>query len=143
MIIEGFTPLSALVGGALIGAAATMLLLLNGRIAGVSGIAGGLVRPVPGDVLWRALFVAGLVAGAGAYGFVSPEPVAIRIDATLPVLVIGGILVGYGTQLGRGCTSGHGVCGMARLSPRSMVATLVFMASAGLTVYLARHAIGG
>lgn len=141
MIIENFTPVSALLGGALIGVAATLLLLLNGRIAGVSGIAGGLLRPATGDVIWRALFLLGLMIGAGGYGLVDQVP--IRIDASLPILVLGGLLVGFGTQLGRGCTSGHGVCGIARLSPRSIVATLVFMISAGLTVYLVRHVIGG
>jgi len=141
MIIENFTPVSALLGGALIGVAATLLLLLNGRIAGVSGIAGGLLRPATGDVAWRALFLLGLMIGAGGYGLVDLVP--IRIDASLPILVLGGLLVGFGTQLGKGCTSGHGVCGIARLSRRSIVATLVFMISAGLTVYLVRHVIGG
>jgi len=143
MVIENFTPVSALAGGVLIGTAATLLLLMNGRIAGVSGIAGGLLKATPGDLAWRALFVLGLVIGAGAYGLVSPEPVTIRIDASWPILVIGGLLVGFGTQLGRGCTSGHGVCGIARLSPRSIIATLVFMVSAGLTVFLVRHMVLG
>lgn len=141
MTTENFTPISALLGGALIGLAVTLLLLLNGRIAGVSGIAGALLNSAPGEVAWRVLFLLGLMIGAGAYGLISP--VTIRIDASLPVLVLGGLLVGFGTQLGRGCTSGHGVCGIARLSPRSIAATLVFMISAGVTVYLVRHVVGG
>jgi uncharacterized protein len=140
MVIENFTPVSALVGGALIGLAATLLLWLTGRIAGVSGIAGGLLAWPSGETAWRAMFVVGLVLGARLYGLVTPVPV--QIDASWPVLIAGGLLVGFGTQLGRGCTSGHGVCGMARLSPRSITATLVFMASAVATVFVARHLIG-
>jgi uncharacterized membrane protein YedE/YeeE len=143
MIVENFTPGSALLGGALIGVAATMLLVLNGRIAGVSGIAGGLLRASSGDVAWRLLFLLGLALGAAAYAFVLPQPLTIRIDASLPVVVLGGLLVGFGTQLGGGCTSGHGVCGIARLSRRSIVATLVFVVTAAATVYVARHVVGG
>lgn len=141
MVIENFTPVSALVGGALIGLAATILLLWNGRIAGISGIAGGLAPPVRGDIAWRLLFVAGLVIGAGLYRLGDPTS-TIEIESSIPVLVAAGLLVGFGTQLGRGCTSGHGVCGLARLSPRSLVATAVFMAVAGITVYVVRHVIG-
>ena len=140
MTIENFTPVSALIGGALIGIAATLLLALNGRIAGVSGVLGRLFDPVPGDVAWRVVFLLGLMLGARAYGLF--QPVRIEVTSSIIVLVIGGLLVGYGTQLGNGCTSGHGVCGIARLSPRSIVATLVFMASAAITVYLVRHVIG-
>jgi uncharacterized membrane protein YedE/YeeE len=139
MVIENFTPVSAIVGGALIGLAATLLLWLNGRIAGISGILGGIVDPAPGDLAWRVLFLLGLVLGAGAHALV--WPVAVEIDAALPLLVLGGLLVGFGTQLGSGCTSGHGVCGIARLSPRSIVATLVFMLAAGVTVYVMRHVL--
>ncbi|HEX2258057.1 MAG TPA: YeeE/YedE family protein [Afifellaceae bacterium] len=138
--MENFTPVSALIGGALIGLAATLLLWLTGRIAGVSGIAGGLLARPSSDTAWRAMFVVGIVLGAGLYGLVAPVP--IEIDASWPVIIAGGLLVGFGTQLGRGCTSGHGVCGMARLSPRSIAATLVFMASAIATVFVVRHAIG-
>ena len=141
MTIENFTPASALVGGALIGIAATLLLVLNGRIAGVSGVLGRLFDPLPGDVAWRVMFLLGLMLGAGAYGLF--QPVTIQVTNSILILVIAGLLVGYGTQLGNGCTSGHGVCGIARLSPRSVAATLVFMISAVITVYLARHAIGG
>ncbi len=140
MVIENFTPVSALLGGLLIGLAATLLLWLNGRVAGISGIAGGLLNSAPGEVAWRVLFLVGLVLGAAAYGVF--RPLAVQIEAPLPILVAGGLLVGFGTQLGKGCTSGHGVCGIARLSPRSMVATLVFMICAVLTVYVMRHVIG-
>ena len=144
MTIENFTPVSALLGGALIGLAAVLLMLLNGRIAGVSGIAGRLLVPralPPGDAAWRVLFLVGLVIGAGVYGLLAP--VTIEVPVSWPALAIGGLLVGFGTQLGNGCTSGHGVCGIARLSPRSIVATLVFMASAIVTVFVTRHVIGG
>jgi uncharacterized membrane protein YedE/YeeE len=140
--IEGFTPISALVGGALIGLAATALYAATGRIAGISGIAGGLFRVGAADAAWRLLFLAGLVVGAGAAGLVGGMPV-LRIEASWPMLVLAGLLVGYGTQLGRGCTSGHGVCGIARLSPRSLAATLVFMAAAAATVFVVRHVVGG
>lgn len=143
MTIENFTPVSAFIGGALIGLAAVLLLLLNGRIAGVSGIAGRLLNPKalpPGDALWRVLFLVGLAIGAGLYGLFAP--VTIQVQASWPVLIVGGLLVGFGTQLGNGCTSGHGVCGIARLSPRSLVATGVFMASAIVTVYVTRHLVG-
>jgi hypothetical protein len=142
--IENFTPISAFVGGALIGSAAVLLLLLDGRVAGVSGIAGRLLNPralPPGDAAWRILFLVGLVIGAGLYGLFAP--VAIHLQASWPVLIAGGLLVGFGTQLGNGCTSGHGVCGIARLSPRSMVATGVFVASAIVTVAVTRHLAGG
>ena len=141
MIIEGFTPLSALAGGALIGLAASALYVATGRVAGVSGIAGGLFRAGGADAAWRLLFLAGLVIGAGATGLVAGTPV-LRIEASWPVLVVAGLLVGYGTQLGRGCTSGHGICGIARFSPRSIAATAVFMVAAGLTVFIVRHVLG-
>jgi uncharacterized protein len=141
VIVEGFTPLSALVGGALIGLAASALYAATGRIAGVSGIAGGLLRAGSHDRAWRVLFLAGLVVGAGATGIVAGTPV-LRINASWPVLVIAGLLVGYGTQLSRGCTSGHGVCGIARFSPRSIAATAVFMVAAAVTVFIVRHVLG-
>jgi uncharacterized membrane protein YedE/YeeE len=135
---NAYTPISALIGGAVIGAAAAALLVLNGRIAGVSGILGGLLRPARGDIAWRAAFVAGLVAAPLAYGAFAVLP-EIRVDAGPAVLVAAGLLVGIGTRYGSGCTSGHGVCGISRLSPRSIVATLVFMAAGFATVYVARH----
>lgn len=149
MTIEGFTPVSALIGGALIGLAATMLYAATGRIAGVSGIAGGLLRSGAfrafggTDAAWRLLFLAGLVIGAGLTALIAGVPPGLRIEASWPALVLGGLLVGYGTQLGRGCTSGHGVCGIARFSPRSIAATLVFMATAMVTVFVERHILGG
>jgi uncharacterized membrane protein YedE/YeeE len=145
MTIENFTPVSAAIGGVLIGSAAVLLLLLNGRIAGVSGIAGGLLatnpRPRRNEIAWRALFIIGLMIGAAAYGALAP--VTISIDAPMPALALGGLLVGFGTRLGSGCTSGHGVCGIARLSQRSMVATSVFVGTAMVTVFLVRHVAGG
>jgi len=133
-----FTPWSSLLGGVLIGAAAASLLLLNGRIAGISGIVGGLLRPERGDVAWRAAFVAGLVFAPAAYGFFARLP-ATAIEASYPVLLLAGLLVGAGTRFGSGCTSGHGVCGIARLSPRSLVATAAFMAAGFVTVFIVRH----
>jgi len=143
MSIDGasFTPASAAAGGALIGLAAGMLLLLSGRVAGVSGIAGGTLRPVRGDVGWRIAFLAGLVAAPMCYALVRGLP-PITFDVSLPVVAVAGFVVGIGTRYGAGCTSGHGICGIARLSPRSIVATLVFVASGMATVYLLRHLLG-
>jgi len=138
---NAFTPASALAGGALIGAAAALFAVLNGRIAGISGILGGLLRPQGGDIAWRVAFVAGLVAAPAGYMLLSGLP-EIRIDAAYPALVAAGLLVGAGTRFGAGCTSGHGVCGISRLSPRSLVATLAFMAAGFATVYLLRHVAG-
>lgn len=142
--MENFTPQSALIGGVLIGLASTMLLWLNGRVAGISGIVGALIPPARGDVRWRLLFALGLVLGAAVYGVAAgADRIAIQLDASTPLLIVGGLLVGFGTRLGAGCTSGHGVCGIARMSPRSIVATAVFMVVAGATVFIARHTIGG
>ena len=139
---NAFTPWSALFGGALIGLATALLLLLNGRVAGISGIVGGLLRPRPGDVAWRAAFVAGLVAAPLAYALVRVLP-AVQVDASSATLIAAGLLVGVGTRFGAGCTSGHGVCGMARLSGRSALATAVFMAAGAGTVFVVRHVFGG
>jgi uncharacterized membrane protein YedE/YeeE len=136
-----FTPASALVGGALIGAAAALFAMLNGRIAGISGILGGLLRPQRGDIAWRVAFVAGLLVAPAAYALFAGLP-DIRIDAGYPALVVAGLLVGAGTRFGAGCTSGHGVCGISRLSPRSLVATLAFMVAGFATVFALRHVIG-
>jgi uncharacterized membrane protein YedE/YeeE len=133
-----FTPGSALAGGLLIGLAASVLMLLNGRIAGISGIVGGLLQPVRGDVAWRAAFIVGLVAAPLLYGLVRALP-SLRIDAGWTALAIAGMLVGVGTRYGSGCTSGHGVCGLSRASPRSMAATVVFIAAGVATVYVTRH----
>ena len=137
-----FTPWSALAGGALIGAAATWLALANGRIAGISSILGGLLHPQPRDSGWRIAFVAGLAAAPIAYGVLTALP-AIAIETGPATLVVAGLLVGVGTRYANGCTSGHGVCGLSRLSPRSAAATVAFMGAGFATVYLARHAIGG
>ncbi len=136
-----FTPLAALAGGVLIGIAAAMFVLLNGRIAGISGVLGGLLRPVDGDSAWRIAFVLGLVGAPLAYLLFAalPKP---RIDAGYGTLILAGLLVGIGTRYGGGCTSGHGVCGLARLSPRSLVATAVFMGAGFVTVFVTRHLIG-
>lgn len=137
-----FTPLSALIGGVLIGVAVAVLVLVSGRIAGVSGIVGGLLTFRAGDTVWRAAFVTGLIAAPLLYRLFTSLP-EIRIDAGWPTLVLAGVLVGVGTRYGSGCTSGHGVCGVSRLSPRSLLATLTFMATGFATVYVARHVLGG
>ena len=136
-----FTLWTALAGGMLIGMAAALFLVLNGRIAGISGIVGGLLARQRGDVLWRLLFIAGLVTAPLLWGLFADLP-PIQIDASYPMLIIAGLIVGISTRYGSGCTSGHGVCGIARLSPRSIVATLAFMASGFVTVYLLRHVFG-
>lgn len=135
---QHFTPWTALAGGMLIGLAAALLILFNGRIAGISGILGGLLRPRRGDVGWRIAFLAGLVATPLLYRLWQALP-AVRIDAGTPALIVAGLLVGVGVRYGAGCTSGHGVCGLSRLSPRSLAATCAFMAAGFLTVYLLRH----
>jgi uncharacterized protein len=136
-----FTPWSAAIGGVVIGLAAALLVLGNGRIAGISGIVGGMLRPRAGEFGWRLAFAAGLVVAPLAYALVGTQP-PITIDAGYPVLVVAGLLVGLGTRYAGGCTSGHGVCGLSRLSPRSLAATLAFMAAGFATVYLVRHVIG-
>lgn len=141
--MENFTPFSALAGGALIGLSATVLLLLNGQMAGVSGVLSGLFGPMRGDIAWRVLFLAGLVLGAVLFRGIPSAAVAIEIEASLPVLIGGGLLVGFGTRMGGGCTSGHGVCGVARLSPRSIVATLIFLGFGMASVFVVRHLWAG
>ena len=135
-----FTPWSALAGGLLIGLAATLFLFFNGRIAGISGILGGLLRPASGDVGWRVAFLFGLIAAPVTYRWIAPLP-SVEIDADTATLIVAGLLVGLGTRYGAGCTSGHGVCGLSRLSPRSMVATVLFMLTGGMTVFIFRHII--
>jgi uncharacterized protein len=137
-----FTPGSALAGGVLIGLAAALLVLLNGRIAGISGIVGGLLTPKPGDIGWRLAFVAGLVLAPVLWLAVAALP-PIQIEAGYPLLIVAGLVVGFSTRYGTGCTSGHGVCGISRLSPRSIVATLAFMTAGFITVFIMRHLIGG
>ena len=133
-----FTPWTSLAGGVLIGTAAALFLLLNGRVAGISGILGGLLRLTTGDTGWHVAFILGLVAAPLVYQLAAPLP-AVQIDAGTALLVVAGLLVGVGTRYGSGCTSGHGVCGLSRLSPRSMVATAAFMAAGFATVFIVRH----
>ena len=138
---SAFTPWSAAIGGVIIGAAVAIFVLVNGRIAGISGIVGGFLRPASGDVAWRLAFVAGLMAAPMLYMLAATLPPVV-IDASYPTLIVAGLLVGVGTRYGAGCTSGHGVCGISRVSPRSLVATLSFMAPGFATVYVVRHVIG-
>ena len=140
--MEGFTPYSALLGGALIGISASLLWIANGRIAGISGIVGGVLAPARGDAAWRATFLAGLIAAPLLYRAAGRALPDLATPAPLIVVVAAGLLVGFGTLLGSGCTSGHGVCGIARLSPRSLAATSVFLITAAVTVYVARHIVG-
>ena len=134
-----FTPYSSFAGGLLIGCAAAMLVLISGRIAGVSGIAGGLFAPQRGDIAWRIAFLLGLLLAPVAFRLFGRIPFP-RIDAGFGTLLIAGLLVGVGTSYGSGCTSGHGVCGLSRLSPRSLVATIAFMGAGMATVFLVRYA---
>ena len=133
-----FTPWSALTGGAIIGVAVALFALFNGRVTGISGIAGGLLRPSFPDWTWRAAFLGGLIVAPLAYRLLKAPP-DLTIAADYPTLVLAGILVGVGTRYGSGCTSGHGVCGVSRLSPRSLVATLAFMAAGFATVFVSHH----
>jgi uncharacterized membrane protein YedE/YeeE len=137
-----FTPWASLAGGILIGLATALLLLANGRVAGVSGILGGLLRPAKGDVAWRVAFIAGLFLAPIVWLALRAMPPA-QIDHSPALLAAGGLLVGIGTRFGSGCTSGHGVCGIARLSPRSLLATACFVAAGFVTVYVVRHVLGG
>lgn len=136
-----FTPWPALAGGILIGIAAAMFILLNGRIAGISGIVGGLLNPQKNDSLWRILFVLGMLLAPASWLLFTQLP-DIRIDADYSLLIIAGLIVGISTRYAAGCTSGHGVCGISRLSPRSLAATLAFMGTGFITVYIMRHLIG-
>ena len=135
-----FTPWAALAGGVLLGLASALFVLLNGRVLGISGIVGGLLRPLAGDMGWRLAFVLGMLVAPGLYWLVV-GPTQPRIDANWGMVVIAGLLVGVGTRYGSGCTSGHGVCGLSRMSPRSLVATLAFMGAGFVTVFLIRHAL--
>ncbi|WP_018403392.1 YeeE/YedE family protein [Marinobacter gelidimuriae] len=138
---SSFTPWTALSGGVLIGIAAAILIIFNGRIAGISGILASLLVPQKKETLWRAAFILGIVATPFIWSSFATLP-AIQIDAGYPVLIVAGLLVGIGTAYGSGCTSGHGVCGMSRLSLRSVVATISFMFAGFVTVYIVRHLIG-
>jgi uncharacterized membrane protein YedE/YeeE len=138
-----FTPWTSLAGGILLGIASAMFLLLNGRILGISGILGGLLAPRMGDITWRVSFLMGMGAAPLVFAALMPPEImpVVRIDASEPVIALAGALVGVGTRYGSGCTSGHGVCGLSRLSPRSLVATLSFMAAGFAIVFLLRHAL--
>ena len=138
---NSFTPMTALAGGAMIGLAAGALVLLNGRIAGISGIAGGLLAAARGDIGWRLAFLAGLIGAPLLFQLAAPLP-PVQIEADTSTLIVAGVLVGLGTRYGAGCTSGHGVCGISRLSARSLVATAAFMAAGFATVFAVRHVIG-
>ncbi len=133
----------ALAGGVLIGLSATLLLWLNGRVAGVSGILNGVLFPKTGDVAWRAAFLVGLIVAAGLYMALVPGASLPRTDFSRPGLIVAGLLVGFGTRMGNGCTSGHGVCGLGRLSMRSLAAVMTFMATAIATTFVMRHVWSG
>ena len=137
---NAITPYASLAGGAVIGLAASVLVLFNGRIAGISGVLGGLLRPRAGDIGWRLAFLGGLVASPAVYALIAAVP-APHLSASWGATALAGILVGVGTRYGAGCTSGHGVCGLSRLSPRSLVATLMFMAAGFATVLVVRHGL--
>lgn len=138
-----FTPWASLAGGLLLGLASALFILLNGRILGISGILGGLLSPRAGDALWRMAFLLGLFAAPPTFMALAPAGLvtAPRIEAGTALVVIAGLLVGYGTRMGSGCTSGHGVCGLSRLSPRSLIATLAFMAAGFAIVFVVRHIV--
>jgi uncharacterized membrane protein YedE/YeeE len=141
--MANFTPVSAAIGGALIGLAAALLMLTTGRIAGISGIFGGFIDPATSDKGWRLAFIGGLILApltASFVGVAVPQP---EMPASWVVIVAAGLLVGVGTRMGAGCTSGHGICGIARLSPRSIAATCIFMGAAIVVVALSRHVLGG
>jgi len=137
-----FTPLSGLLGGMLIGIASVIMLWGSGRITGISGIFGGLLTPARGDLGWRIAFIGGLVIGGLLWMQFSGEPLPVDLQVSWPTMLFAGLLVGFGTRLGSGCTSGHGVCGIGRLSPRSLVATLTFMIAAVATTFVSRHLLG-
>ena len=141
--MANFTPISAAIGGALIGLSAVLLMLLNGRIAGVTGVFAGLIDPLANDRAWRATFIVGLIVAplsAALLGYSIPAP---HMPTSFTTIAVAGLLVGFGTRLSNGCTSGHGICGIARLSPRSITATVIFMVAAIVVVALTRHVVGG
>ncbi|MBU6270549.1 MAG: YeeE/YedE family protein [Betaproteobacteria bacterium] len=140
-----FTPWASLSGGVLLGVSAALFILLNGRVLGISGILAGLLPPRPGDAAWRIAFLLGMAASPMVFAALAPAGfvTAPRIEASHALVVAAGLLVGLGTRYAAGCTSGHGICGLSRLSPRSLVATLAFMAAGFVTVFIVRHLIGG
>lgn len=141
--MEHFTPVASLLGGMLIGLSASLLLLCNGKIAGISGILGGILTPVQKDTSWRILFMSGLLAGGVLLRLVSPQVFTVEISRSTTILILAGLCVGFGTRLGNGCTSGHGVCGLSRFSQRSLVATITFIVTGMLTVFVVNHLFGG
>ena len=138
---NNFTPWASLAGGLIIGVATACFLIFNGRVAGISGIVGGLSKLERGDVAWRVAFLGGLILSPVVFSTIARVP-PVRMEASYPVLLVAGFLVGIGTRYGSGCTSGHGVCGLSRRSPRSVVATIAFMLAGFVTVYIVRHLIG-
>ena len=144
MIETAFTPIASLAGGVLIGIASTLLMLTLGRVMGATGVLAGLFQPASSqDFTWRAALLAGMVSGPGLVWLMSGEMPAVEVPISTVALIVGGLIVGVGVTYGSGCTSGHGVCGIARLSPRSIAATVTFMIFTGVTVYLVRHVFGG
>lgn len=141
--MEQFTPIASLCGGILIGLSASLLLLSDGKIAGISGIVGELLHPVKNDIAWRVLFILGLLTGGLLFQVLSPEVFTPGITPSIGALTLAGLLVGFGTRLGNGCTSGHGVCGISRLSPRSLVSTITFLVAGAITVYIINHLLVG
>jgi uncharacterized membrane protein YedE/YeeE len=141
--MDNFTPFASTLGGVLLGLSASMMLLLHGRITGISGIFSGILERRAGDMLWRVLFVLGLVAGGTVFAVAAPESVTDTLGRTPIFIVLAGLLVGFGTRLGSGCTSGHGICGLTRFSPRSLVAVVTFMTTGAITAYVVNHVILG
>lgn len=141
--MNNFTPITGLLGGALIGLSVTMMMLFVGRITGISGIFGGLVVPQRGEVAWRVTFVAGLVSGGLILRVFYPQAFPVQLDSSMVLVVMAGLLVGFGTRMGSGCTSGHGICGLARFSQRSFVSVFTFIATGAVAVYLLRHILRG
>ncbi len=141
--MENFTPIAATIGGVLIGLSAAAMMLFHGRIAGISGIVSGLIGPKPGEIGWRLAFVGGLLVGGVMMGFLMPSGFAVDVERSAPAIAVAGVIVGFGTRLGSGCTSGHGVCGISRVSPRSMVATVTFMATGAITATIVTQLFGG
>ena len=141
--MENFTPVESLVGGIMIGIAALVLLRFYGRIAGISGVFGGLFPFNTGETLWRMVFLAGLVTGGIILSFLHTDAVTFELAYSNPALILAGLLVGVGSRMGNGCTSGHGICGLGRLAPRSMVAVLTFMATGTLAAIVVHQIFGG